>query len=120
MELSDPSELATAVGFGVLLALVMVSSYLVNEWIGQEAVYGVALVSGLADVDALTLSMSELAGRDGFPLHLAANAIMVAALTNTAVKLFMVVSLAGGIAARAIGAVFGLAIAGGLAVLFAF
>jgi uncharacterized membrane protein (DUF4010 family) len=120
LELSDPSELATAVTFGVLLALVLVASYLVNEWLGQEAVYGVALVSGLADVDALTLSMAELAGRDGFALHVAANAIVVAALANTATKLFVVVSLAGGVAAKAIGAVFGLAIAGGLVVLFAF
>jgi uncharacterized membrane protein (DUF4010 family) len=114
-DLADPSELATAVGFGVLLALVLLVSYLVDEWIGHDGVYAVAAVSGLVDVDAFTLSMSELSGSEGFLPSVAANAIVLAVLTNSASKLAIVIAVAGGAAARSAALVFGLVIAGGLA-----
>ena len=114
-DLADPSELATAIGFGVLLALVLLVSYLVDEWIGHDGVYAVAAVSGLVDVDAFTLSMSELSGSGGFMPSVAANAIVLAVLTNSASKLAIVIAVAGGAAARSAALVFGLVIAGGLA-----
>jgi uncharacterized membrane protein (DUF4010 family) len=117
LDLADPSELATALGFGIILALVLLAAYLVNQWLGDEAVYGVAAVSGLVDVDALTLSMAGLAGSEGFAPMVAANAIVLAALANSVAKFAIVLTVAGGAAARTSGLVFGLVVAGGLAAL---
>lgn len=118
LDLADPSELATALGFGVLLGLVLLASYLVNQWLGDEALYGVAVVSGLVDVDALTLSMAGLAGSQGFVQAVAANAIVLAALANSVAKFTIVLTVARGAAARLSAVVFGLIVAGGLATLF--
>jgi uncharacterized membrane protein (DUF4010 family) len=117
IELTDPSELATALGFGALLALVLLASYLVNQWLGHQAVYGVAVVSGLVDVDALTLSMAGLAGSEGFVQQVAANAIVLAAISNSIAKFAIVATVAGGAAARTSAIFFGLLVAGGLAAL---
>jgi uncharacterized membrane protein (DUF4010 family) len=46
------------------------------------------VVAGLTDVDAVTLSMAE-SSRDGFDRGVAATAIVLAALSNTAVKCAM-------------------------------
>jgi uncharacterized membrane protein (DUF4010 family) len=117
LDLADPSELATALGFGALLALVVLAAHLVNQWLGDEAVYGVAVVSGLVDVDALTLSMAGLAGSEGFAQVVAANAIVLAALANSVAKFAIVLTVARGAAARISCLVFGLIVAGGIATL---
>ena len=54
----------------------------------------VAALAGLTDVDAITLSMAEYA-RSGDP-HVATSAIVLATLSNTAVKCGMVVTLGSG------------------------
>ena len=58
-----------------------------------SGLYAVAALSGLVDVDAITLSMAELAkaGEAG----VAVIAIVIAALSNTLVKCAMAVVLAG-------------------------
>jgi uncharacterized membrane protein (DUF4010 family) len=58
-----------------------------------SGLYAVAALSGLVDVDAITLSMAELA-QNG-QIRTAVIAITIAALSNTLVKCGMVVVLAG-------------------------
>jgi uncharacterized membrane protein (DUF4010 family) len=53
-----------------------------------------AAISGLADVDALTLSMARLAGLEVVAAD-AANAILIAAAINTASKAAMAVFVGG-------------------------
>ena len=56
-------------------------------WLGDAGVYAGALASGVADVDAITLSMAELSGDNGeLSNSTAANAIVLAAASNTVVK----------------------------------
>ena len=55
--------------------------------LGDTGVYVGALASGLADVDAITLSMAELSRGDGSVADsTAANAIVLAAASNAIVK----------------------------------
>ena len=61
-----------------------------NTW-GSAGVLSSAAVLGLTDVDALTYSMSRLGSAGAVPL--AARAIAVGILANTALKLILVVSL---------------------------
>ena len=56
-------------------------------YLGDAGVYVGALASGVADVDAITLSMSELSRGNGSVTNAtAANAIVLAAASNTIVK----------------------------------
>ncbi len=83
---TNPLELAPALFFAGLLSIIMLASRWLEAVFGPEGVYAVAFASGLADVDALTLSISRFA-RGGLDLHVAAIAIITAAITNTLVKI---------------------------------
>ena len=75
-----------------ILAGVLLAVRLVQKYLPPEGIYLVAALAGLTDVDAITLSMAE-AARGGDSLLMAANAVTVAVLANTAVKCGMVVVL---------------------------
>jgi uncharacterized membrane protein (DUF4010 family) len=85
LKLGNPFELWTAVKFGGFLAVVMVAVRAGESWIGPQGVLAVAALSGLADVDAISLSMARLAGT-GQTLAIGALAIGAAILVNSAVK----------------------------------
>jgi uncharacterized membrane protein (DUF4010 family) len=53
---------------------------------GEAGVLVSSFISGLADVDAITLSMSELSRSGGLSLGTASQAIVIAAMANTLVK----------------------------------
>jgi len=86
LTLSNPLELGTAIRFGVLLAVIMVAARAVEATVGPKALYALAALSGLADVDAIALTLAQMT-RTGLALALAAGAIILAALVNTGVKI---------------------------------
>ena len=92
--LSNPLELASAVKFGTLLAVVAVATEYFRVWFGAAGVYGVAMLSGIADVDAVTVSMARMAG-DEETLALATRAVVLAASVNTAVKAAIAMAVGG-------------------------
>lgn len=100
--LSNPFELGMAVKFAILLALVMIASKLLQSWAGTAGVYLLSAVAGLADVDAIALSMVQMGGRD-VALTVAATAITIAAFVNTGVKVALVGGLCGGMMTRRVG-----------------
>lgn len=81
----NPLELTTALGFGVILAIVMMAVHYLGEWFGTGGVYAAAAISGITDVDALTISVSRLVGGDVSATS-GAVAIFIAASVNTVVK----------------------------------
>lgn len=84
---SNPFSIGPAIQFGLLYGVVLIGSKALSTWLGDTGVYVAALASGLADVDAITLSMAELSRGDGNVADsTAANAIVLAAASNTAVK----------------------------------
>lgn len=87
VELSNPFELAPAVRFGLLYAAVLLASRAAQLHFGERGAYLSAVLGGMADVDAVTLSMAELSRPGGSTEpSVAVWAIVLAALTNTAVK----------------------------------
>ncbi len=78
-------ELRTALWFGLLLTTIMFLSYALKDWMGDSGVYLLAFVSGLSDVDAITLSLSQMAKED-LAIQVATGAILLASITNTLVK----------------------------------
>ena len=84
---SNPFELGPAVKFGLLYAFILLVSKAAQMYLGNTGVYLSSVVAGLADVDAITLSMAELSrAAGGLDLVTAKRAIVLAAMSNTVVK----------------------------------
>lgn len=91
---ANPFELGPAIKFGLLYGVILVVSKAAQMHFGDAGVYISAIASGVADVDAITLSMAELSQGEGSLSHdTAALAIVLAAMSNTIVKGGIVVAL---------------------------
>ena len=86
MTLSNPFDLSTAVKFSAFLTAILVLSYYVKDWFGNLGLYGLSALSGLADVDAISLSMGRLAQHQPDQRSIATACIVIAACINTVVK----------------------------------
>lgn len=83
--LTNPFSLWEASKFGLLFAAVLLAVKLAEQYLPAESLYVLAAIAGMTDVDAITLSMTELA-RQGSAPALVAGAVIIAALSNTLVK----------------------------------
>jgi len=91
VQLRNPFSLTSAMKFAALFAVVLLVVAIVRTHAPESGLYYVAALAGTTDVDAITLSMAQYA-RTGSP-QVAANAITIAALSNTVVKAGMVMAL---------------------------
>jgi uncharacterized membrane protein (DUF4010 family) len=82
----NPLQLRAALQMALLFQVVLFAVYLAGEVWGYSGVLASAAVLGLTDVDALTMSMARGVASTG-SLALAAMAIAVGVLSNTALKL---------------------------------
>jgi uncharacterized membrane protein (DUF4010 family) len=94
-EFSNPTELRTALSFGALYAIVLLLAAWLSNLAGAGGLYMVALVSGLTDVDAITLSSLRLHELGSLSRPDAVTAIGIALLSNIAFKLGIVFTLGG-------------------------
>lgn len=83
--LSNPLELGVALKFAAWLVGVILVAGAVKNWLGDPGLFLVAGLSGLTDVDALTVSVSRMT-RDGLAAPVAVTSIVIAAMVNTVVK----------------------------------
>ena len=118
-ETSNPAELHTAIGFGLLYVAVLLGSAWMKDIAGSQGLYAVALVSGLTDVDAITLSSLRLFNLGQLSEHQTVTAITIAFLANLAFKFGMVVFIGGWSLARHVATGFGAIALGVLVGLFA-
>lgn len=110
--MESPGDFATAIKFGVALLGVITLAHYATQWLGPEGLYSVAALSGLVDVDAVTLSVSRLVGSGGgISDELAAIAILIAVFVNSAVKVGIGGYFAGWVFARTLALVFSVAFA---------
>jgi len=82
----NPFGFWSVVGFAVLLALIVLAGRLLGEWLGAAGAIAGAFALGLADVDAITVSMARLAPQPLSP-QFAALAILAAVVSNTLAKI---------------------------------
>ena len=85
IKLANPLQLKAALVFGALLSVLSLASAALQDWLGDPGVYAVAAIAGLADVDAIGLSLAQAAGRT-ISEETAQRAIVLAVLVNTATK----------------------------------
>lgn len=98
LPLSNPFQLGTALRFGALLAGILLAAEWIRSLWGEQGLYALAMISGLTDVDAITLSLARM-GREGLALDTVVWGILLAAMTNNLVKAGLAVALGG----RAVG-----------------
>lgn len=106
--LGNPLDLRNALFFGLLYIGVSLFMYYSRQWFGESGSYWSGAISGVADMDAITISTSKWAKPQGAAFY-GANLVMVAALTNTIFKLS--VALLRGHAAIRLHLVFGFGLA---------
>jgi uncharacterized membrane protein (DUF4010 family) len=93
VDVKNPFSLMAAAKFGVLFAVILLAVKIVQQTMPPSGLYAVAALSGLVDVDAITLSMAEFA-KSG-EARVAVISIVIAALSNTLVKCGMAFAVAG-------------------------
>ncbi len=86
VQITNPFELRPAITFGLLFGVILLVARAAQMYLGDTGVLISAFVSGLADVDAITLSVAQLSGSGDISLETAARAILVAIMANTLVK----------------------------------
>ena len=99
-EVKNPTEMRTAISFGLLYALVVLASAWLQDIAGSSGLYIVALVSGLTDADASVLSTLRMFNLDKVVSGDAVIAVTLALLANLVFKIGLVVSIGGGKLAR--------------------
>lgn len=89
-ELTNPTDLKVALGFGVAYAALLVAGAWLNDVAGARGLYALAFASGLTDVDAISLSVMRLFGDSQVTAQTAASTVVVALCANTLVKAILV------------------------------
>ncbi|MBL8590140.1 MAG: MgtC/SapB family protein [Methylobacteriaceae bacterium] len=118
LEMKNPFEIMPVLQIAVVISVVMILAKTLAGKAHAAGVYILAAASGVADVDALTLSMARVAGGD-LTMRQAGLAILIAAGVNTVSKAVMAGAIAGPRFGLRMGGVSALALAaGGLAAVF--
>ena len=94
-EQRNPSELTTALTFGVVYVTILFVITATSEYLGSEALYAVAAISGLADMDAITLSVSQKVQAGSIPYSLGWKLILTGLIANTVFK-YAIIRFVGG------------------------
>jgi uncharacterized membrane protein (DUF4010 family) len=90
----NPLALSEALKLGLLFGLIFGSIGIFQSKFGDSGVYVISFLSGFTDVDAITLSLSQLA-RHKISQEAAMNGIIIASIVNSLVKLGIVFVLGG-------------------------
>lgn len=102
VEVRNPLNLATAIQFGLLYGLIVFVSKAVVDTFSESSLLLVAGLSGLNDVDAITLSTANLVADGGLAASVGAQAVLLAVAVNTVVKAGIAWFLGGRQLARAV------------------
>ena len=94
-DIKNPTELRTAFSFAVVYTAVVFLSAWLSDIAGEKGLYALALLSGLTDVDAISLSTLRLFNLKQLGADQAAIAIVLAVFSNIAFKLGMVLTVSG-------------------------
>ena len=117
-EPENPSELKSALVFGLLFAVVLLAVAAARQHFGVRGLYAVAALSGLTDMDAITLSTLEMAKGKQVDIDMAWQMILLAASANFLFKGALVAFLGGRKLLARIAPPFGIAIAAACLLLF--
>ncbi|MFW5867537.1 MAG: MgtC/SapB family protein [Armatimonadota bacterium] len=85
-EVKNPVQIGAALIFGALYGLIMLGLAAADHYYGDTGTYVVSVLSGLTDVDAITLSTARLVGQERIGVAQATDVIVIAFLSNMLLK----------------------------------
>ena len=113
-EPKNPAQLKTAIIFGLLYGLILFVVAFLNEEFDEDALYVVAVISGFTDVDAITLSLSQIIKQGDLEVDSGWRLILLASLSNLLFKGILAATLGTQKLAKWVGISFGISIISGL------
>ena len=117
-EPKNPAQFKSALIFGLLYGLILLAVAFTKEEFGNSALYIVSIISGLTDVDAITLSLSQLMKDDGLQTETGWRLILLASLSNLVFKGIMAAVLGTRKLAKWVAITFGISIITGLLIMW--
>lgn len=114
---ANPLDLGAALSFGALLTMVLLALHYLEAFFGEAGIHAAAALSGVTDVDAITISVARLAG-DDLAVNAATTAIFIAAAVNTAVKGGIAIGMGGKAMGLRVGTVYAMVLTAGVAALW--
>ncbi|HJT80097.1 MAG TPA: DUF4010 domain-containing protein [Chthoniobacterales bacterium] len=111
----NPAELKTALVFAVIYGLIKLAVAAGRDQFGEPGLYAVSVISGLTDMDAVTLSTSRLVDSGKLEPTLGWRTILIAAMSNLVFKAAAVAVVGGAAIFYRVAMLFALSgVAGGL------
>lgn len=89
---TNPLALRSALFFGAVLAVIILLSHVLSNWFGDAGVLMLSALSGITDVDAISLALGRQS-TESLSVTIASIGVIIAASVNTLVKMGMVVAI---------------------------
>jgi uncharacterized membrane protein (DUF4010 family) len=115
---SNPAQLRAAIVFGALYAIIAFGAAAAREYWGAKGLYAVAAISGLADLDAITLSTARSVQSARLEPHDGWRVVLIAVIANMIFKVGMVALSGNRLLARSIALPFAVVALVGVALVF--
>lgn len=93
LTLDNPFSLSSAISFALIFAAILMVTRLATHYLGNAWLPLVAIVSGLTDADAIAFSLSSLQKAELITTDWASFNLVLGAISNTFMKLFLVLWL---------------------------
>ena len=113
----NPAELTGALIFALLYGGISFISAFVRDKFGNEALYLVSIVSGLTDLDAITLSTAKMTEQKSIEASLGWRLILVATLANLVFKGGMAIVMGNRQLGKLVGSLFAILIITGILII---
>lgn len=117
-EPENPAQLKSAIIFGLLYGFILLLVAFTKQQFGNNALYIVSIISGLTDVDAITLSLSQMMKGERLQTDLGWKLILLATISNLVFKGIMAIVIGAKGIAKWIAISFGIAIISGLLIIW--
>jgi uncharacterized membrane protein (DUF4010 family) len=109
VQLGNPINILNALGFGILYIAIALLVYFADKFLGDRGLILSGLISGLVDVDAITINIAKLANTT-LDMKLAVVVIIMATITNTFVKMMITLTRANAAVKRKVSLALGMMI----------
>lgn len=89
-KISQPFSLSEALKFGAFFVFVLAAAKTIPQFLGDVGLFTTAAVSGLADTDAITLTVANLVKAGDVKMQTGVATIVLAVMVNTLVKMAII------------------------------